>query len=407
MQITAKKGVKLFRDFYIDMDIKPYFTPKTLNLPIGFKNDNIKYLKQSGDLVEKFEIIAMVNGDIPVYSTASGRIVEFFFNALSEQFSPIIFANIETDGSDKPTYPLWDIKRYYSKDEFLNIIKKAGIVNEVSQGYFVNFINHVTKYQKLVIDCVDDQPYDLSKTAVMLNFTKEVINGAEILAKAFNIPKIELLVMKNFRTSEFIKNGLENIEIVTVKGKYPSELQIVQYVHKNTALRVGVQCIRAIYRAMFFGEPQIKNVVTIWGEGVEKPAICEVLTGTPIKFLLQSRAAKGVLERVVSGGIMSGYVTSPELSMLRFDSALTAMPPKKHSKACECVNCGRCTVVCPMHLAPYFILRSSKQKNEQIAKQLTAGMCIYCGACSYICPSRQPLVQKIREYNIELSRGDV
>ena len=41
MQITAKKGVKLFHDFYIDMDIRPYTIPKEVKIPLGFKREKI------------------------------------------------------------------------------------------------------------------------------------------------------------------------------------------------------------------------------------------------------------------------------------------------------------------------------------------------------------------------------
>jgi len=405
MQITSKKGVKLFRDFYIDMDIKPYFIPQIVKLQIGFASDKIEYKKNIGDRVEKFEIIAFVNDEIPIYSTVSGKIVDIISVAQNDYFPLQQLAVIESDGSDKPSYPLWDTKDSYTKEELLKIIKKAGIINEVVSGYFIEFINILTKYNKLIIDVVDDQPYDLSKTAVMLNFKKEVIHGAEIIAKAFGIPKIELLIMKNFRTGELFKSALDNIGIVFVDGKYPIEPEIVQYAHKNTALRVGASCCRAVYRAAFFGEPQITNVVTVWGEGVEKPAVYEILNGTLTKFLLQKCEASGVLERVVSGGVMKGYVISPESPVLRWDGAITAMPLKKHSKSSYCVNCGRCADVCPMKLAPFFILPFSNKKSEKIAKQLTAGMCLFCGACSYVCPSRQPLVQKIREYNNLLYKG--
>ena len=406
MQISVKKGVKLFHDFYIEMDIKPYFIPRIIKIPLGFINEKIQYKKSIGDRIEKFDIISLVNDDIPVYSGVNGKIIDFSLNGISENFPALTFCVIETDGTDKPTYPLWDIKDTYSKEELLKIIKKAGIVNEVLNGYFIEFINRSTDYKKIIIDSVDDQPYDLSKTAVFLNFKQEVIRGAEILAKAFDIPEIEMLIMKNFRTKELMKFGLNDINIIEVKGKYPSEPEIVHYAHSNTALRVGVECCRAVYRAAFFGEPQITSVVSVWGEGVENPAICEILNGTPTKYLLQKCNADRVLERIVSGGVMKGYVISPEIPVLRWDTSLTVMPPKKHSKDFYCVNCGRCADICPMKLAPFFILRSSNKKSEKIAKQLTAGMCIFCGACSYICPSRQPLVQKIREYNNYLYKGD-
>ncbi|MBE6761211.1 MAG: 4Fe-4S dicluster domain-containing protein [Ruminococcaceae bacterium] len=405
MQIIAKKGVKLFRDFYIDMDIKPYSVPKNIRLPIGFENDKIEMIKNIGDRVEKFDIIAYVKNGIPVYSSISGKITDLFSNAVKEYSQKIKYAVIESDERDTPSYPLWEVKGNYNEEELLEIIKKSAIVNEPFSGFLNDFINPSTKYQKIIIDCVDDQPYDLSKTATLLNYQNEVFEGAKILARTFKIPKIELLIMKNFRTEEFIKSKIDDIDIVLVKGKYPAEPEIVQYAHKNTALRVGVQCCKALYRAAFFGEPQISHIVTVWGDGALKPANCEVLNGTPTKHLLEKCSANGILERVVAGGVMKGYVVSTESSLLRWDGALTVMPLKKHNKTYHCVNCGRCAEVCPMELAPYFILRNSNKTSEKIAKNLCAGMCVYCGACSYICPSRQPLGQKIREYNNFLYGG--
>lgn len=399
MQIIAKKGVKIFRDFYIDMEIKPYTVPETVKIPIGVKNDGIVLKKVAGDKVEKCETVAYSKGDYPIYSPVNGIFMDVIQGPAVNGFMDMQYAVIKTDGTDLPVSPLWETKANYSKAELIDIIKKAGIFNEWAKGYFFDFINKKTNYKKLIIDCVDDQPYDLSRTAVLLNYQNEVIKGAEILCSAFGIPKTELLVMKNFCTESILKNGIDNIDIVKVGGKYPVSPEIVQYAHKNTALRVGVQCCRAVYRAAYFGEPQISSVVTVWGEGVQSPANLEVLNGTPIKYLLERCKAKGIIERVIGGGVMSGYVVSTEYPLMRGEDSLTAMPLKKHNQTLDCVNCGRCAEVCPMDLAPYFILRSSKKIGDKMVKQLCAGMCIFCGACSYICPSRQPLTQKIREYN--------
>ena len=405
MQIIAKKGVKIFRDFYIDMAVKPYSIPETVKIPLGVKKDEIVLKKVVGDKIQKCEVIAYVRGDFPIYSSVNGTLIQVISGPTADGLENFHYAVIETDGLDTPFSPLWETKADYSKTELINIIKKAGIFNEATNGYFSDFINKSTKYKKLIIDCVDDQPYDLSRTAVLLNFQNEVIKGAEILCKGFGIPKIEILVMKNFCTESLFKNGIEGINIVKVGGKYPTSPEIVQYAHKNTALRVGVQSCRAVYRAAYFGEPQISSVITVWGEGVEAPANLEVLIGTPTKFLLERCKAKGIIERVIGGGVMSGSVVSTEFPLLRGNGSLTVMPLKKHNKTLECVNCGRCADVCPMELAPYFIMRSSKKIGEKMAKQLCAGMCIFCGACSYICPSRQPLTQKIREYNDMVMSG--
>ena len=242
MQIIAKKGVKLYRDFYIDMDIKPYFIPGVIRLPLGFESQKIELMKNVGDRVEKFDIIAYIKNNIPVYSSVSGKIIDFPSNSIKNYTGSIMYAVIQTDGNDVPSYPLWDIKTIYSKEDMMELVKKAAIVNESHMGYFVDYINLSTVYKKIIIDCVDDQPYDLSKTATFLNYKKEIIAGAEILAKAFNIPKIELLIMNNFRTQDLIKSKIDNIDVVVVKGKYPAEPVNVQYAHKNIALSLGAQC---------------------------------------------------------------------------------------------------------------------------------------------------------------------
>ena len=72
MQIIAKKGVKIYRDFYIDMDIKPIFTPKTVKLPLDKVGQHIDFKKTIGDSVTKYEIIALNKNNIPIYSPVNG-----------------------------------------------------------------------------------------------------------------------------------------------------------------------------------------------------------------------------------------------------------------------------------------------------------------------------------------------
>lgn len=405
MQIIAKKGVKIYRDFYIDMDIKPALTPKTVKLPLDKAGQHIDFKKTIGDSLLKYDVIAYIKNNIPVYSPVNGILKDITVGPQMGDVSGMQYAIIEADDSNTPTYPLWKTEAEYSKQDLLEIIKNAAIINESAEAFLINTINKATKYQKIIIDAVDEQPFDLSRTAVLKNYQNEVIGGAKILAKAFGINQMEVLLIKNFCTQSIFKNGIDGAKIVKVGGKYPLFTEILQYAHSSTGLLVGAQCCRAIYRATYFGEPQISNVVTVWGEGVDEPQNTEVIIGTPIKEIMEKSKARGILERVVAGGVMKGYVASPEWPLFGYNGVLTVMPLKKHSKTIECINCGRCAKVCPMKLAPNYILRSSHIPGENIAKQLSAGMCIFCGACSYICPSRLPLMAKIREYNTALVEG--
>lgn len=405
MQIIAKKGVKIYRDFYIDMDIKPALTPKTVKLPLDKAGQHIDFKKTIGDSLLKYDVIAYIKNNIPVYSPVNGILKDITVGPQMGDISGMQYAIIDADDSNTPTYPLWKTEAEYSKQDLLEIIKNAAIINESAEAFLINTINKATKYQKIIIDAVDEQPFDLSRTAVLKNYQNEVIGGAKILAKAFGINQMEVLLIKNFCTQSIFKNGIDGAKIVKVGGKYPLFTEILQYAHSSTGLLVGAQCCRAIYRAAYFGEPQISNVVTVWGEGVDEPQNTEVIIGTPIKEIMEKSKARGILERIVAGGVMKGYVASPEWPLFGYNGVLTVMPLKKHSKTIECINCGRCAKVCPMKLAPNYILRSSHIPGENIAKQLSAGMCIFCGACSYICPSRLPLMAKIREYNTALVEG--
>lgn len=405
MQLIAKKGVKLFRDYYIDMEILPTVLPDVIKIPTACGSESVIWQKTIGDAVQKYEVIATLNQDIPVYSPCSGVFKEISVGPMLGDINGMQYAVIETRSDDTPISPMWNTDDVYTKDKLTEIIRKAAIINESSQNYLYSFLNPSCQYEKIIIDAVDEQPFDLSRTATLLSYKNEVIGGAKIMAKAFGITNIELLAMKNFRTSELFKTGVDDIELIKVGGKYPLASVISQYTDSNNGLLVGAQCCRAVYRAAVFGEPQLSNAVTVWGNGVECPAILEVLNGTPVDELLLHCHANGILERVVGGGVMKGYSASPAFPLFRWDSALTAMLIKKHHKTAQCINCGRCASVCPMGLAPYYITRSSKKIGERRAKELCAELCINCGACSYICPSRISLNALIKSFKKE-SKGE-
>ena len=71
----------------------------------------------------------------------------------------------------------------------------------------------------------------------------------------------------------------------------------------------------------------------------------------------------------------------------------------------NCINCGKCADVCPMHLMPmqtaFFTAAKEYENAEKYGGVLS---CIECGACSYICPARRPLAQMIKTAKAELRK---
>jgi electron transport complex protein RnfC len=397
MFLIARKGVKLYHEYYIDITIKNINLPRLVMLPIAC--EEICCTKIIGDSVIKFECIGIASDNIPIYSPYSGVVKDI--QTVYHNNTKSHFMVIETKEDNTPPYPLWEEEGSSFAQGVLNDIKKAAVFDELRNQFLFYTINKEKHYDKILIDCVDDEPYNLSKTATILNYEEEVLKGAKILSKLFNTEDIELLINKNFITAEYFNTKKEGIRKINVKGKYPKLPEIKKYAIKNNALRIGPLACRGIYRAVFYKEPQLSQIVTVWGDGVKNPANFEIPYGILVKDILANAKAFGMIERAVCGGLMTGYSASLESSLQRGDGSVTVVPLKKHHKTNECVNCGRCALVCPYGLAPYYMLRKSRFKGIKRAKQLCAGLCDYCGACAYNCPSRIPLTDIIKNYSEE------
>ncbi len=400
MQLIAKKGVKIYRDYYIDMEIKPPFIPKEGKVPLAQKEDIEVINFAPRKRVEKFDLLATLKNGVFLYSPFSGTVKSVSSAPKMGRRKDILYLEIDVIDDNKPSFPLWEVTSNPGRDVFLDIIKKAGILDECSGKFLTDLINLSKKYNTLLVDAVDEQPYDLSKTSTFLQSKNEVYLGAEIISKALNIPDTKFLLNKNFRTFTALKNKDNSFkgEFVKVGGKYPFSPVIDEFTKDTKGLKIGVQCCKAVYRAFYFGEPQISLNYTVWGEGVNNPCNLEVYFGTPVGEILNHCGAFGVLERVVLGGIMQGYTASSSWPPVVGDSSITVMPFKKHHKTTQCISCGRCSMVCPLGLAPYYAVRQSERNSEVKINKLTAEICIHCGNCSYICPARIPLEDYINKF---------
>ena len=66
---------------------------------------------------------------------------------------------------------------------------------------------------------------------------------------------------------------------------------------------------------------------------------------------------------------------------------LLALSRREWYKRYSCIGCGRCMLVCPVKIMPYFIARLGELGDAEGAKRYGADRCIGCGACAAVCPS--------------------
>lgn len=397
MHITARKGVQIFREYYLNMPIKQGPCPKTAKIPVDFCTKSVLWKKQNGDFVQKYDILAVLENGTPVYSPFSGTFNGFSVGPKLGRYNAMQYALLTTEENNAPSSPLWDISKLPQNKEDLRLLAiKAGLTDELRSQTLATLFENGKEYTCLLLDAVDDEPFELSKSAVLLQHTEEVFGGAQILATALGLQGISVIARKNFITAQFFKKKTPPFQKIVFRGKYPAFPTLIQYTAKNKALRMGVEACRALYRAAVFGEPQLSHIVTVWGDGVKNPCNLEVQNGTPISDLLNYCQAEGTLERVVAGGVMTGYTASVFYALYPWDTALTAILQKKHHTPGTCTSCGRCARVCPVGLAPYYTLQKSNLKGIKLASQLCGELCLHCGACSYICPARLPLEEHLQ-----------
>jgi len=104
-------------------------------------------------------------------------------------------------------------------------------------------------------------------------------------------------------------------------------------------------------------------------------------------------------------GVLFGFIrpglNAPTASRT-FLSCLTRSPRKLdsniHGEERACINCGYCTRICPVDLAPGFIMKALHSDDIEDALDLGLLDCVSCGLCTYACPSKI-------ELNLILSNG--
>jgi electron transport complex protein RnfC len=151
----------------------------------------------------------------------------------------------------------------------------------------------------------------------------------------------------------------------------------------------------AVHRALRFGEPLIRRVVTVAGGAVRQPRNVDVALGTPASALIHF--CGGLTEeptRLVMGGPMMG-IALPDLDVpvIKGCSGVLALSAAEAGETEEgdCIRCGACSQACPLHLMPLDMAAAIRAGDIQAAQGMGVEDCLTCGACAYLCPAHIPL----------------
>ena len=367
-----------------------------------------------GDSVKAGQLIGKSDKNMSsnIFSSISGT-VKGFENLPTASGNTILHICIENDFKDEKVF-LKPLENSTSQ-EILERIKEAGIVGMGGASFPTHIKLNPPKDKKidtLIINGAECEPYITCDYRIMLEYTKEFVEGVRLAAKVLNVEKIYIGIEDNKPLAIKALQGFDNINVIALKSKYPqgAEKQLIYAITKRKVplcgLPMDIGCVvhnvhtaYSIYQAVAKGQPSYERIVTVSGQAIEKSGNYLVKTGTSFNDIADYCKAKSETVKIVSGGPMMGFsVFNLNIAVSKATSSILFFTKDEINTelAGPCINCGRCAKVCPMYLMPMYIDSYTLVNDLPNAKKYGAMNCIECGCCSYICPTKRPLVQSIR-----------
>ncbi|MEW6357536.1 MAG: electron transport complex subunit RsxC [Planctomycetota bacterium] len=384
---------------------------------------------QKGDKVKTGQIVGEAQGFVsaPVHASITGTVA-----AIEDRTFPVTGARcpavlIERDGEEdqwaEGTNQACDIASLSPK-EIKERIQRAGIVGLGG----ATFPTHVKlsppdqcKIDAVILNAAECEPYLTCDYRLMLRNPKELIEGLKLIMKVLNCPKgyvgIEANKPDGYQALAEAARDEEDISVEMLAVCYPqgAEHQLISALLgrevPSGGLPMAVGCVvqnvataYAVYEAVKFNKPIVERIVTVTGNGVERPCNVVARIGTPMEQLLNHAGLKAEARRVILGGPMMGIaVGTTDLSTIKGTGGVLALTDPTTWDPLPCIRCGECVRHCPMRLVPSELSLLLDARDFERAMSANIMDCKECGCCSYVCPAKRPIVHQIKYGKAELA----
>lgn len=379
-----------------------------------------KPIKEKGDHVEKGEKIALASSFISadVHSPVSGTIKDIRKVTMANSVTCDAFV-IEPDLQQPEAFTKKVDYQDYSKEKLLEEIKDKGIVGLGGATFPLHVkitIPAGRKVDALVINGVECEPYLTADHRLMLERTKEVLEGIMICNRILNPARTIIGIEENKKDAALaLEKEIElrslPIEVCLLRMKYPQgdEKQLINATIGREipsgklpldvgAVVVNVGTTYAVYEALAYGKPLYERIVTVTGDCIAQP--CNVIApiGAKVKNLIAFAGGfSKEPDKLVSGGPMMGFAFyDEETPIAKGTSGILAITDEKDYRKSACLNCGKCVAACPIGLVPtkLYSLITHARYEEAMANHLMD--CKECGCCSFSCPAHLDLVHAMK-----------
>jgi len=388
------------------------------------------------DRVNEADLVGSVGKRLGAHLHASiGGTIQGVSNTLHPMMGKAPALIISKDPESKSPQFIEQDWKSFSKEDLLARMNAAGIVGLGGAGFPADFKVNVkpdVHLDTLILNGSECEPYLTCDHRVMLDYPREIIEGAKILMTILGIKNCYIGVEANKpdaieRLNKAVQNDPDKkqftIIVKPLEVKYPqgSADQIMQSCtgrirpsgKRSSSIGIIVQNVyttKIIYDAVVFQKPFYERIITISGKGIARPANLMVRIGTSISDIVTYLGGTTPdLARVIIGGPMMGFaISSLHVPITKTTAGVLFLT---HDEIDDqpfgpCIRCGFCLQACPMGLEPnnisIFVEAGKGAQTEQFGLM---NDCFECGSCAFVCPAKRPLVQFIRLARLSVEKA--
>ncbi|MCL1788977.1 MAG: RnfABCDGE type electron transport complex subunit C, partial [Oscillospiraceae bacterium] len=355
---------------------------------------------------------------VPVHSSVTGTVVdEIQILSIDGKVSRALVINTDTINKMHESVKPPEVT---DKTSFLKAVRNSGSVGLGGAGFptyaKLSFDKSKNSVNTLIINAAECEPFVTGDYREIMENTRNVLEGIELVMKYLEIPKAVIGIEKDkpkaiSLLSEILnEKGSDKISIKQLPLRYPQGAEkILIYQTTGKTIKEGelplhcgcvvlnVSTVSFLSEYMKTGIPLITRRLTIDGDVVNNAKNVFVPVGTPLEELIKLANLRKTPDRIVFGGPMMGFCAyNMQTPVAKTTGAVLFFSDfhEKQTKESACIRCGKCIHVCSMNLSPYELNTAYDANNVTLLKKLKVNLCMSCSACSFVCPAKRNICEK-------------
>lgn len=402
------------------------FTPPMLHVPLQHAASLPTVVKvKAGQQVAAGDALADAAGpeSLPVYSPAAGRIIALdrVWTA-RDGFLPAAMIEVteavaSTDRASRTT------NTNPTQDALDELIRQAALLDPVARRP-LHVLRHQPGINALIVNAMETEPGLTADLRILVEQSEGVLPMVARLANSVPFTRAALAIpLRHRRVCHFVRRLARGtaVEVAVLPDKYPQCHQnlLTRVVFGRTVppggapsdvgvLVLSIQTLAALADFAATGRPQLTRVVTVYGDGVERPGNYRVPIGTPVRSLLSHVGVEYRADVLIAGSPMMGVALPTDETAITLDvPAIIPRATRAWREPVPCIRCGWCLEDCPVGIDPRSLMQLELAERIAASPRRELAACVECGICSYVCPAHLPLTETMVQLRRRVEAGAV